>query len=88
MALARLHRCTGSPAPWLVTYLISTLFIWAGLNINSKTRIQYIGEMGEQSLSRTYRCRDQFGITINSSSTLSLLSNRLATLKQITAVSE
>ena len=29
-ALARLRKCAGSPEPSLVTYVISTFFIWAG----------------------------------------------------------
>ena len=31
-ALARLHRCTGSPGPSLVAYVISTTISWAGSN--------------------------------------------------------
>ena len=35
-ALARLHRCAGSPEPSLVAYVISTIITWAGSNIVRK----------------------------------------------------
>ena len=41
-ALARLRRCTGSPQPLLVTYVVSTIISWAGSDIfNTKKHISF-----------------------------------------------
>ena len=44
-ALARLHRCAGSPEPLLVAYVISAIISWAGSNSIDPSTVNFWAEL-------------------------------------------